>query len=405
MSEHNDVPGERSDSGVDSLKAASGESKTEYPGDQDGESRETPRRSGNLLAGLALLLALAAGGLAGWQWWLASNADEVGSLAAIVEDHAGAIDSQKSRFDELAGRLQDIEDRLEALADEQAPRDFDPAALRRQIRSQADHRNELRQQVSLLSDRLDQSISEFESRLEQVDLASSDRIEESLAEARFRIGLMEVAGLLRLGQARAGMAADPNGAITAYRHAQSRLSEIADGRLERLRQLVARELQALQSIQTTDWPALVGLLSVLEAESSRWPLAGSADQAVSDAGSGEATDNEGWWARLRHSMNDLVRVTPRESAPLTPAAVESVRERIRLHLAAAQAAAARRNSDELRQHLDSTEMLIRSHFDTAAEPVSRALGRLSAAAPGEPSSSLPDLGDALAEAERRLASS
>ena len=104
-------------------------------------------------------------------------------------------------------------------------------------------------------------------------------------------------------------------------------------------------------------------------------------------------------------MGSLVRVTPRESAPLTPAAEESVRERLRLHLAAAQAAAARRNGDELASHASTAAGLIEAHFDTASNAVSSALETLSNLASSASPQSLPDLGGALAEAERRLAAS
>jgi len=389
-----------------SSEAPERSSDVQAPGGPDSSNEPPPRPGSNAPAWLALLLALAAGGLAGWQWWLSETNDESGRFGPRIEQQASAVESQSRRLDELDERLGGVETRLDELAGRLDARDFDPAAMRRDIQSRAEADAELRQQVTSLSERLDGAVSDLESQLEQAGAARSDRIEESMAEARFRLGLIEVAGLLRLGQSRAELAADPAGAIAAYRRAQSRLEAIDDVRLERLRQLVARELEALRSVESTDWPALTGQLSALESETAQWPVAGArepgTDESPMEDGGMETED--GWWSSMRASLGGLVRVTPREAAPLTSAAVESVRERLRLHLAAAQVAAARRSTGELARHLEVAEDLTRAHFDTSDESVLRALEGISEAASVD-LPSLPELGSALAEAERRLAGS
>lgn len=371
---------------------------------------ESPKKASSgrgiaVIAWLALLLAVAAGGLAGWQWWLANASDESGGLVSRLDNQAGAIDFQARRLDQLDQRVESVDARLDELAERIESRDFDPDALGRRIRSLADSNADFRQQVDSLSQRLDEMVSNLQSRFEQAGADRSNQIEDTLADARFRLGLIEVAGLLRLGQSRAELAADPVGAVAAYGQAQSRLETIEDSRLERLRQLVASELETLRSVDTTSWSELAGQLSALEAESGQWPLAGSGEPDRGESPTAEAGDSdEGWWSSLRSSLGGLVRVTPREAAPLTPMAVESVRERLRLHLAAAQAAVARRNIEELVSQLDVADGLIRTHFDTAADSVLRALDTISEAAATE-TPSLPDLGAALAEAERRMAAS
>lgn len=382
-------------------------------------------RGSNAPAWLALLLALAACGLAGWLWWIDqqsadSSADASADLAALasrVDEQASAIESRAQDLDRLDDRVSKLDSRLGDMAgrleerdsERDSEQDFDPAELRGRIEEQSGSTSDLRQQFESMSDRLDQAVADLESRIEQAGEDRSDGIDESLAEARFRLGLIEVAGLLRLGQSRAELAADPAGAAAVYRQAQSRLQQLEDGRVERLRQLVGQELEALRSVDGRDWAGLSGRLSALEKGSGKWPLAGPNDQPADTAAGGEAGDSDDggeqdWWSGVQRSLGGLVRVTPRESAPLTPAAVESVRERVRLHLAAAQAAAARRNTDEMNRQLEAAEQLIRSHFDTSAEAVARALETISSAASAE-APSLPDLGDALAEAERRLAAS
>lgn len=397
---------EQSESGSESTHPAeAGDRRTSDDSRNGSESEDgsTSRGAGNVVAWLALLLALGAAALAGWQWWLSAADDQAGQLGTRVEQQADAIESQSGRVSELGERMDGVEARLDELARQVGERDFDPAELRSQIQSQADSDAELRQQVASLSERLDQAVSNVESQLEQAGAARSDRIEDALDDARFRLGLVEIAGLLRLGQSRAELAGDPAGAVAAYQLAQSRLGASGDGRLDRLRQLVARELEALQAVEPTDWAALAGRLSALESESAQWPMAGAAERSSEEAGE-VAGDADGWWSSLRASLGGLVRVTPREAAALTPAAVESVRERLRLHLAAAQAAAARRSNGELARHLEVAENLVRTHFDLSSESVSRALESISEAASAD-SPSLPDLGSAVAEAERRLAGS
>lgn len=379
------------------------------------ESAPPPRRGGNALAWLALLLALAAGGLAGWQWWVdrqgAGSSVDSAALAARIDEQAGVIESRLQDLDQLGDRVGELDSRLVDLSSRLGERGFDPAELRSELEQQSDSVVALHQQLESTSSRLDEAMADLESRIEQAGQDRSEGIDESLARARFRLGLIEVAGLLRLGQSRAELAADPAGAVAAYTQAQSRLDQVEDGRLERLRQLLGQELEALRSLDGPDWAALSGRLVALENGAARWPLARSDEQladpaTVGDAGQSDAGGDggEGWWSGLRHSLAGLVRITPRESAPLSPAAVESVRERVRLHLAAAQAAAARRNGEEMKRQLEAVEQLIRSHFDTSAEAVAQALQTISSTASTR-TPPLPGLGGALAEAERRLAAS
>ncbi len=408
MNEQKEGHAQSPDSGPDSKpsEASEGDHPTvEAQGEAESSNEATPGRGSAAVAWLALLLALAAGGLAGWQWWLAHTGDGARDLISRIDDHAGAIESQAGRIDQLGERFDSFDARLEEVSNRADSRDFDPDTLRRRIRSLADTDAEFREELNSLSQRFDEAVSDLQAQVEQAGADRSGRVEDAVVDARFRLGLIEVAGLLRLGQSRAELAADPVGAVAAYQQAQSRLDTIEDGRVERLRQLVARELETLRSIDTTDWSALAGQLSALEVESAQWPLAGSGKPDGGDSPTAQAGDtDEGWWSSLRSSFGSLVRVTPREAAPLTPAAVESVRERLRLHLAAAQAAAARRNIDELGRQLDIANKLIRTHFDTAADPVSHALDTISEAAAAE-TPSPPDLGAALAEAERRMAAS
>lgn len=410
-----DHPVVQDDSEEDS--AAAGTDSSAGRDSHDTSTSNGGRRGGKGLAWLALLLALAAAGLSAWQWWLSTHSEvEADPLAPRLEEQADALEAQSRRSTELSDRLDALSGRFGEIEGRLPEDGFDPQALRSAdddlSSAQADleqRQADLEQRVDALSRQLDQAVSAMDSQLEELGTARTDRIDESLAEASFRLGLIEVAGLLRLGQSRAELAADYDSAVSVYRRAQARLESIDDSRAQRLRQLVGQELEALRSIEATDWSARVGELAALEAETEQWPMRSQrapADEPGSDSdGDGGEGEGDGWWAELRRSMGGLVRVSPRESAPLTPAAAESVRERLRLHLAAAQVAAARRDSEELANHAAAAVELIDAHFDSGSDSVKGALETLSAMTSAVSPQSLPELGDALAEAERRLAAS
>lgn len=372
---------------------------------RDRSQRTAPRRGGGIVAALAMIVALGAAGLAGWQWWLAEVEEAEPALASTVEEQGSSLKSLQSRTQELSQHLQETQSRLEELAGAVESSGDEPAALRREIQSAASARKQIQQRLSTLSEQVDTALSDFETRLEETGDLRTDRVEDLLGQAGRKAALMEVAVLLRLGRSRIEMADDRDGALAAYRSASARLGKIESGSFERLRQLIARELESLESMQVTDWPALIGRLAAIEQELASWPLRNTGGGVKDPADTGREQGDEGWWSGLRETMSGLVRVTPRESAPLTPAAAESVRTRLALHLAAAQAAAARRSSEELGLHLEMAEELVQARFDTASRAVARGLEALTEVASAQQAPTLPELGGALAEAERRIADS
>ena len=370
-------------------------------------------------AWLALVFSLAALGAAGWLLWQSFEAPLEADFSQRLETVDGAIDSQARGLRQQALRSQEQAERLQALNDRiarfesrlsaVAERPDGPGAelssLRERVSGQVERIDSLQSTLSELRGELESAIPELRDRVGELQSRRDTQLAEMLSGAEFRLALIEAAGLLRLGQARAELSGQAGEALEAYRLAGSRLDGLEDPRVERLRREVAREITRLESVEPVDWSALGARLSALEAGVTQWPLAGAATAATPRGEvAGGDEESSGFWGRLGNSLSGLVRISPRESAPLSPAAGASIRERLRLHLAAAQAAAARRNAEELKLQAGQAGELLAAHFETSARPVAQALTALEEVAAID-TASLPELGDALAAIEQRLADS
>lgn len=433
MSDQKESPDSTSDRDESPVSSADG---ADADNDVTGaEGAESPTRPGSATGWIALLVGIAALSVSGWQWWqqsvdasgnaasarVESLSDEVQRLSDTLDqqsgEHAAGRSEQARRIDELDQQfgavnqqLEEQSSRLTELSEQRDEPEVDVAGLRESIQAQAETSDRLQSRLASLNDRVESTTEALEQDMERLASRRDERMSETLARAEFRLGLTEVAGLLRLGQSSAESSHDIGQADAVYERALSRLQQMEDGRVDRVRERVAGELDALRGTQTIDWAALVGRLARLESQLADWPLAGRGEpadeeDAAPDAAAGESAEQpEGWWSGVRRSLGGLVRVTPRASAPLSPAAAESVRERLRLHLAGAQASASLRSLAELDAHLGNARSLVADHFESDARPVREALavideaGELEAARP-------PELGGALSEVERLLADS
>lgn len=380
------------------------QSSDERESSPDGERRESTRRTPGALLLLALLMALAALALTSWQWWQSSQDGEDTSLAPIerqLADQADRLNAQQADLQALTGRLEARQERLDDLeqrADTGRSRSED---TRSRLQSLERESNRLSERVGGLEASIATRLSELRSEMDSGTDRETLALDQQFQAQRVSLTLIEVGGLLRLGQSRAELAADFEGARTAYQRAAARLATLEDSRLQRLRTLVAGELEQLEAVEAPDWAALVGRLDALAGEVARWPLAGQAPSLAPESDQPQDEAVSGWWQGVRHALGSLVRVSPREAVALAPAAAESVRERMRLHLVAAQAAAARRSEQELTHHLEAAGSLLAEWFDLDAAGVIRARELIDRAAAPR-ATEAPALGAALSELESRL---
>jgi uroporphyrin-III C-methyltransferase len=355
-------------------------------------------RSGQGVAWLAVLLALGAGALAGWQWWQDRLPADERPGQERLEAEAERIDSLSDQFERLGSRLDDLDERDSELADSVSTHDQALQSIRDELRASGDEIADQERRLESFSSTIDRRFDRLEERIDDQP-AGAEASAPDVERLERRLALIEAAALLRLGQARAELAGDRSGAVAAYRQASERLEGVEGVGLGRLRDVVADELAALESLQLPKWDAVAERLEALEDGVSDWP---GAESGVVSAPEAEIEETESWWQGIRQSMGQLVRVSPRDEAALSPAVLETLAERLRLHLLAARVAVERRDADSLSGHLAQARALIERGYDVSDPLVREALASLESAddIPGE--ARWPELGAALDEIERQL---
>jgi uroporphyrin-III C-methyltransferase len=254
----------------------------------------TPARRGSALLWLLLLLALAAGGWFGWQWWQAG---------LVREREASAQSSQ---------RLQALEARIDALRQDQRAQS--------QRLQQADATNRvLRDELLGIGQRaalIEDSVSR---------LADPER---NGAQA-LRLDELEI--VLGLVQQRLQLAGDLDGARHGYALATGLLDGVQDPAYLSLRQALAQERSALDALGDDPRAIAAGRLQAFAASLPALP--------ATVATTGDATAP--WWRRVfsrivevRHA-NTAVAIEPGDRAAGLAA--------LRLELTLAQAAIERRD--------------------------------------------------------------
>lgn len=389
-----------------------------HPGSSDQEesgmgemtTSRRERRSGRGLILFALLLAAVSLGLSGWQWWQARQAaqaspqgeileqlDDLGERVQGLERRLGDVEALSGRLDTLQGRLEELSARIESVQSSSG-------AESSELQSLADTSETLDARLSELERSLPEQLAALREAMSSNRQRQAVALDERVEERRREMMLLELAGLLRLGQAHAELSGDISGARAAYAQASGRLQTLEDAGLDRLRSLLAAERESLEQLSPPDWVQIGTRLARLDARAGGWPVAGRAGEISGQLEQESPGQSNDWWQGMRRALGGLVRVSERDRAILPESAIESVRERVRLHLAAARAAVARRNAAELSQQVASVTELLEAHFDTRDAGVVRAMESLKRLAEIE-EPEIPELGDALAEIERRLAAS
>ncbi len=362
---------------------------SESADDARNAAEESPARNQALARSAVAVLALifscfAMVGLI-WLWLDRTDVDPEGLASADdLAELRSDVAANEQRFGDLAVAVDDHAEEIEALGPQLAD-------WRQALREQADHNESLDRRVA----ELEVNLSEAVDRLEAA--AGEQRaVDRDLAR---RLHLMEAAALLRTGQERAELTGDFSAAREAYRRAYRVLQELDDARTNRARGQVAQELEALEAVAGPDWTAMTAQLSQIGSAADEWPAIERSDDRAPDTQVDEAED--GWLARVGSTLTGLVRVRPRDTVSLSAEELDLVREQVRLRLAAAELALARRSLDEAIVQMQQARTLIERWFEVEDSAVARVLASLSELAETE-AAALPSLGAALADINRLL---
>ncbi|MDD3519285.1 MAG: uroporphyrinogen-III C-methyltransferase [Chromatiales bacterium] len=287
-----------------------------------------PSHRGSGPAGLALLLALAALGAAGWLYW--------------------QFDQRLAAQDRTADELRQSLTRMEG--------DTGVADLRRELRAEV---GQLRADAEVRDTR--QSAAE----------EALARMQEITTRGQREWRLAEVRHLLRVAHQRLHLMQDIDGTVDALRAADRTLAEIADPRLLAARERLATDMQAVLTVQRPDVDGAALRLKMLTAQAGLLPLRGlETERGESVAAPAEDAP---WWQRAWHEVMQQLRtyVTVRRHDQPVRALPDTETERLLrlvlvLRLETARLAALRLDDAAYHAELAAVRELLTTHFQDDA---------------------------------------
>ena len=326
---------------------------------------ETPRRSGRILAALAILIALAAAAGSGYLAWITQMASQRSDT--LRADLSGDIG-------ELARKYATLEEKLLS---------FD--ADRLSDRAQFD---ESRARDRQLSDRLD----DIQARTDR--LAARGPQPESVDWR-----LAEVEYLLRIANRLATLGRSRDAALAALTEADGLLLTMDDPSLQPLRSQLADDILALRSMPRPDIEGLALRLVSLSKRVDSLPLAG---QRQEDRGTVSGTSGSSGWARLKSKVSDFfagifrVRQAAESPAPLlSPEESFFLRRSLELELQAARIAVLTNDLSAYRASLGSARRWTEEYFDRGDAGVRAFVSALGELEDREIESEMPDISGSL----------
>ena len=267
--------------------------------------------------------------------------------------------------------------------------DAERAQLRADLKSQTNRQRssarELDRRVDVLED-VPKQVEELMLSLEQLrGRAEGPERAWSRAEAMF---------LLELAQRRLALDRDVKTAVVALEAADARLAALRDQAVAPVRQQIARELQALRSVQQPDTIGVLARLASAEEQAARLPIKGilATERRTTD----RSTLPEGMlaraWAMARNTLANLIvvrKVDDRAGSIVTAEEAQVRRQHLQLLLFAARAALERHDVTAYRTALAGARRWLGDYFELSsparagiagADPAARAHRHRSAAA-------------------------
>jgi uroporphyrin-III C-methyltransferase len=312
-----------------------------------------PRRGGGALA-LAVLLSLAAAGAAGYTAWTVWN----------MRQDLGAANGLKGQVDTLQAAVDGLRD--------------DNANLRRRL-SDADGVNRsAREEVLGMAERT-KNLEDAVANLSERSLSGHDAMLLDEAES-----------LLRMAKERFALFGDASGALAAYDLADKTLAGVNDSAFAAVRQNLAAEREALDTVQPKARANDLATLADLRAQLPTLPLKDMDTQAGAD-------EDRTFWQRAGNALGSIVRISHDEGTPLGLADDRLARELAALDVAHAEAAVLAYDDRGREAALKRVDATLAAHFNPQAPSVQTARKRVEALLASQAKGNEPKLGAALEE--------
>jgi len=333
-----------------------------------------PKRRGNGVAWLALLLSLAALAAVGYtisrDWLEAGNASEDDALASLD----GRISATQDGISALDARITELDGR-----DSGAAAEID--ALRQELDERVLAFNSLPARMSTL----ESSVASI------AGVSEGARDTWLLAEAEY---------YMQIANAQLQLANNPNLATLALGMADERVVQLGDPALTDVRRAISDELAALDVMEKPDIAGATLTLASLARVVESLPLASmarTADEAPQPVDQ-EQSGVDRAWSSMKSAMSGLVKVTPPDEAKiafLSPDAEYFLRNNLALQLQSARLALLRGEQVVFEQTIDDTSALISQYFDSESAQVASAQKTLAEIRGNVFTTSMPDISGSL----------
>lgn len=312
-------------------------------------------RGGRVLGGLALLVALAALGGAGYLYYELIHLDDAPDLSGRIDDLAAQIGSADERFAELE---RDRQRALDELRDQQA-------------RARAETASALREALAEVSRQAPPSTGEWQR--------------------------AEIQYLLRIANHRLLMERDVAGALTLLQAADDVLQQLDDFALHEVRARLADEIAALQRVEHVDLEGVFLRLETAKRELDTLPL--KVPEYIQSAEPEEpAAAATGPLASLERQLDRFLRFRRFEGAVkplLGPEEAVYLALNLRLMLERAQMAALRNEQLLFQESIETALDWIHQYLDVSERSVQRLIDDLQALTEVELETPLPDISGSL----------
>ncbi len=313
-------------------------------------------RGGRILGGLALLVALAALGGAGYLYYHLIYLDDTPDLTGRLDGLAAELGDTDARF---AALERDRQQALDELRDQQA-------------RARAETAAALRAALAEVSRQAPPSTGEWQR--------------------------AEIQYLLRIANHRLLMERDVTGALTLLQAADGVLQQLDDFSLHEVRARLADEIAALEGIEGVDLEGVFLRLEAAKRDLDTLPLKVPEYIAAQAPQAAETPEASGPLAALESQLDRYLRFRRFEGAVkplLAPEEAVYLALNLRLMLERAQMAALRGEQLMFEESINTALDWIDEYLDTSERPAERLISELQALTEVELEQALPDISGSL----------